>query len=206
MTFKATPIDAPYRLLSLWLMAAALGQLCYLAGWPMYLGGMRVGELPAMAVAFVRLGLYSGLAWGIERRDAGAQAATVLELLRSFVLFALLARLRGDTLAGAIYPAGWVQGALGGVLPLLVVLNALLTAGWGPAVGLARNAHWLAGLAAAGAGITALWLQREPLPGEVAADGRPPRSPGWLPLLREGLPYTAVLTSVEIAAVILSLQ
>lgn len=111
-----------------WLALAALGQLAFLAHWPLYVCGRQAPYEAAAALALVRLGVYAGLAWGVSQRHPVGWAGAVSELLRTVLLF--LGLLLRDPFAWGLYPAAWAQGLLAALLPLVVGLNTVLASGW----------------------------------------------------------------------------
>ena len=184
------------QLVEAWLLLAALGQLVYLAQWPMQVWGFSVPALAAVIVALARLGVYTGLAWGLREGNPVARAAAIVELLRSFVLFVVLVRLWGLVLAGSVYPAGWCQGLFGGALPFLVVVNAAIASGWSPGAGIEIVTAWVAGGLAIGLYAAALLLRQEARQAAAGGDA-PTREAFWL-----GLAFPLLLTGIEGAAVL----
>jgi hypothetical protein len=176
-------------------MLAALGQVFYLAHWPLYVLDTWIPRPAAVGVALVRLGIYLGLAWGILHRERTAWAGTVLELARTFASFILLAFLQDRLLSGDLYPAKWLQGLLCGALPAVWLMNGLLAGGWRPrtAVDVASFIRVLA----ATAGIGSLGLRRAHGEFGVPADRT------W-PALARGLPVVLVLSVVEGLALFLA--
>jgi len=126
------PLPAGVRLAGAWMLLAAVAQLAFLAHWPLYVAGRVVGDWGTLAVALGRLGLYSALGLGLLRGDRTAWAGTTLELGRSFLLFLVPVWGEDRQLAGALFPANWAQGALSGCIPLLILVNGALAAGWSP--------------------------------------------------------------------------
>lgn len=185
-------------LLPYWFLLAALSQLLYLAHWPLYLGGRWIPFLPALAVAFTRMGLYTGLGLGLLRRDRAAWAGSVLEIGRTVLLFLLAVLFHGGALMGALFPAWWAQGLLSAVLPLQLGLLAALDWGWRPGPGLEVNVMLAARLLLAASVLGALSLRRRGEEFGVAPGA------GWRVLFGAGLPLVLVLTAVEAVAWLLA--
>jgi hypothetical protein len=187
-------------MLQAWLLLTALAQLMHVGHWPMSLFGVAVPRGAALGVALVRLGLYSGLAWGLGAREPSAWAGTVLELVRTVLVLVLLVLLRRWTSAGVLYPAPWSQGLLGGALPAAMLANLALDAGWRPGSGLEvmifSGAQMLAGLGA----LAALWLRDHGL-----LFGVPPSERGKV-LFGKGLPLVLVIGAAEALAVLAALR
>lgn len=180
-----------------WLLLAALGQLVYLAGWPLYVLEVHLPEVWAWPVAIVRLGFYTALAQGIAQGSRAAWAGTLLELVRAFLFFAAAALLREGSQYGALYPAGWAQGVLGGALPMVVGVDTALALGWSPHREWLRQVRVAPNALAALAGFAALWLRRQ----EGAFSGAPAGGhPAWSTILIEGLPASGSLCLLELLA------
>ena len=183
---------------AVWLALAAIGQLLYVGQWPVFVLGVRVPVLLGMGVAFARLGIYSGLAWGVLHRDPVAWAGTVMELARTFVVFVVHSMLRDGSMPAEIYPASWADGLLAGALPIVWGLNVLLSGGWRPGPTFETDVATAVRLIAALAGITAVWFRRRaPLFGV-------PKEAHWTTLVTRGLPVVAILSLVELAALLLT--
>lgn len=177
-----------------WVALAAAGQMVHVASWPMYLFGVPVTHGASVVVAFIRLALYAGLAWGLLQRQRTAWAGIVFELWRTFISLILLSAGRDLTLAGSIYPASWAQALLSAVLPLLVGLNTGLKAGWSPGAELELYLSIGARVLSAACVLAGLWLRRQ------AASFGVPAAAEWMTLLREGLPIAFALSATEAAA------
>jgi hypothetical protein len=166
----------------------------------MYLVGVHVPSAAAMPVAFLRLGVYTGLAWGLLRRDRAAWAGVVLELVRSVAGFVLAIIARKWMMTSGLYPASWAQGLLSGALPLLVAANAALAAGWSPGpvveTWVTTGARLLAGLFT----LACLWLRRR------AAVFQVPDPLSFKTLVRSGFPPAGVLAAAEAIALYTALQ
>lgn len=190
--------DAPHpwalNALAAWVALAAAGQMVHVASWPMYLIGVPVTHGAAVVVAFIRLALYAGLAWGLRQRQRTAWAGIVFELWRTFINLILLSAGRDLTLSGSIYPASWAQALLSAVLPLLVALNTGLKAGWSPGADLELYLSIAARVLSAVCVLAGLWLRRQ------AASFGVPTGEEWTALLREGLPIAFALSAAEAAA------
>lgn len=182
-----------------WLFAAAFAQLLFLAYWPLHVLGVPVVRLPAVLVALVRLGFYSGLAWGLWQGQRLAWSAAILELGRSLLFFMVPVVFGGTALAGSAYPTAWAQGLLTAALPVLFPFDAALAAGWRPPPNLEHLLALVLRFWGALAGIAALWLRRTPVGMEVPPERQ------WQTLLREGLPLVLLLATVESAALFWSL-
>jgi hypothetical protein len=183
-----------------WLALAAVAQVAYLAHWPMFILGTPIPRAAAVAVALVRLGVYAGLAAGIAAREPTAWAGTLLEMARSFLLFAAYVALNGWSLPGSIYPAGWAQGVLGAALPVVILLNALLSAGWRPGPAADMRLSAAARIFAALCGFSAISLRRKMRRFNVRKEER------WTVVLLRGLPVVLVLSVVEGAAFLLAVS
>lgn len=195
---RATHRSSLPDLLAVWLALAALGQVAYLAYWPMALFSRAVPRPVAVGVALVRLGIYAGLAWGLARRERAAWAAVILELARTFMCAAYQAAVQDSATLGGVFPAVWAQGLLCGLLPLVVGLNAALAGGWRPGAEMEATVSALArGLPGLGA-VAAVALRNE-----FAGFGMARREQ-WRVVLREGLPYAALLAAVEVTGFILA--
>lgn len=181
-----------------WFLLAALSQLLYLAHWPLYLGGRWIPFLPAVAVALVRMGFYTGLGLGLLRRERTAWAAGVLEIGRTVLLFLAAVALHEGSFTGAIFPAWWAQALLAAVLPLLLGILVALDGGWRPGSGLEVNVIIAARLLLAASVLSALTLRRRNAEFGVADRDR------WRVLLGAGLPVALVLTGVEALAWLLA--
>lgn len=192
------PATRPVGLLPIWFFLAALSQLLYLAHWPLYLGGRWIPFLPALAVAFTRMGLYAALGGGLLRRDRVAWAGSVLEIVRTVLLFLLAVIFHGGSLMGALFPAWWAQGLLSAVLPLQLGLLTAVDWGWRPGSGLEVNILLGARLLVAGSVLSALSLRRR------GVDFGAGPNAGWRVLFGSGLPLVLVLTAVEAAAWLLA--
>jgi len=181
-----------------WLLLASFAHLMHLAGWPLYVFGTQLSLLGKLLVALARLGIYAGLAWGLLTRQRTAWAGTVVELARTFLCFVATARLQEATLNSATYPAGWAQCLLAGALPVVLLANAGLAAGWRPGSWLDFAVGVSARLLGPLTGLAALWLQRQ---GEAFAANGPA---DWKTLLRDGLPFALALSACEGAALLLA--
>lgn len=179
-----------------WLVLAALAQILFIGHWPLYVLGLPIPGGAALGVAVVRLGVYSGLAWGILHREQAGWAGTVLELARTFLIFVAIGTMREGLLIGDVYPAAWLQGLLSAALPLVWVLNGLMAGGWRPhpALDVASFSRVLA----AAAGIFAMWLRRREEDYGVPPGGQ------WKTLFGKGLPVVLVLSFVEGVAWVLA--
>ena len=197
---ESEPWDLLLAALPFWVALAAAAQLVYVAHWPMLLLGTPVPRVAALGVAFVRMGVYAGLAAGLAAREPAAWAGVLLELARSFLLFAAHLALSGWTVPGAVYPAGWAQGLLSAALPFVVLVNAALAGGWRPGPGLAVRMSLLARILGGLAGISALALRRKARPFRIAKEER------LRVLLRDGLPVPLLLTAAEGLAFYLALK
>lgn len=181
--------SALYAGLIAWLVLAALAQIIFIAHWPLYVLGQPIPWPGAVVVAAIRLGVYTGLAWGILHREQAAWAGTVLELARTFLIFIAIGTMREGLLIGDVYPAAWLQGLLAGALPLVWLINGLMAGGWRPhpALDVASFARVLA----AAAGIGAIWLRRR------EEDYGVPATAQWRVLFGKGLPVVLVLSLAE---------
>jgi hypothetical protein len=179
-------------------LLAAFSQLFYLAHWPLYLGGRWIPFLPALAVAFLRMGVYTGLGLGLLRRDRTAWAGCVLEIGRTVLMFLLAVVFHGGSLMGALFPAWWAQGLLSAVLPLLLALLAALDWGWRPGSGLEVYLMFAVRILVAATVLGAMALRRRGEEFGVAPGG------GWRILLGAGLPVVLVLTAAEAVAWLLA--
>lgn len=188
----------PVGLLPFWFLLAAFAQLLYLVHWPLYLGGRWLPLLPAVVVAFARMGLYTGVGLGLLRRDRTAWAAGVWEVARTVVLFLASVFFHGGSLMGALFPAWWAQGLLSAALPLLLVLLVAVDWGWRPGSGLEVNIMAAARILIAASVIGALSLRRRGE--EFGVESRA----GWRVLFGAGLPLVLVLSAVEAAAWLLA--
>jgi hypothetical protein len=186
------------RLLPIWLCLAAAAQLIYLCHWPLYVFGSPISWTGSIFVALVRLAIYTGLAWGLVRRERTAWAGTVLELGRSFLLFAVEMALQGWSLPGASYPAGWAQGLLSAALPVVLAVSTALAAGWRPGPALDRQIEIAARIFGGLAGLSALWLRKD---GTFFDGGKPDSGRA---LVLRGLPVVLVLAACEAAAYLLA--
>jgi hypothetical protein len=181
-----------------WLCLAAAAQLVYLCHWPLYVFGSPIAWTGSIGVALVRMGVYTGLAWGLVQRERTAWAGTVLELGRSFLLFAVEMALQGWSLPGASYPAGWAQGLLSAGLPLVVAVNTGLAAGWRPGPGLDHRIEIAARVFGGLTGLSALWLRRE---SSLFPTGKPDSGRA---LFWKGAPLVLILTACELTAYFLA--
>jgi hypothetical protein len=182
------------RAAAAWMLFAALGQLCFLAHWPLYVGDRVVGDWGTLAVAVFRLGVYAALGLGLLQGDRTAWAATVLELGRSFALFLIPVWGADRQLLGALFPGSWAQGALSGCVPLLILANGALAAGWSPGSRMDLFAAIAVRVAAGLCAFSALGLRRRFAPfGLSEAESGPA-------LWRAGLPVVAAISAVELAA------
>jgi hypothetical protein len=181
-------------LLQAWLILAALSQLIFVAHWPMYLFGTLIPRLPALGVALVRMGVYSGMAFGLGTRSRAAWAGTILELARTFILLAFLALQRDWVLTGLVYPASWAQGLLSAALPLAFVANVALARGWRPGSSLEMHLAAAVRLLGGLCGLGSLWLRRQGSAFHIPARDQ------WRTVLREGAPIFVVLTACEFVA------
>lgn len=176
------------------LFLAALAQLLFLLHWPMHLYGRWIPYFPTVAVALVRMGIYSGLAWGLLRRDPTAWAGSLAELARSVLLFLLVIWQHGGALSSELFPAWWAQGLFSGALPVLLVLMTALDWGWRPGKDLIAGLSLAARLIVAVTVLTVMSLRRKAplfriaLPSETRT------------LRARGLPVVLMLTTVEAAA------
>ncbi len=186
------------RSLPFWMGLAVLAQLFHLAYWPLTVLGVELPRGAAVAVALVRLGLYAGLGWGLLQRQPAAWAGAVLELARTFLLFAVLALLHRGTGRAPLYPADWAQALLGCGLPFLYAVRVALGAGWRPGPGLEPAVFTAVQLLAGFLAISAVSLQRERACFNVSdeQEGRV--------LLLQGVPFVLVLSAVELGALVLS--
>ena len=183
------------RVLQVWLCLAVLGQLMYLAHWPMYVLGTAIPQPASLGVAFVRLGIYGGLAWGLLTGREEAWAGIVLEQFRTFLAFVAHSLLQNDMAMGSVYPAGWTQGLLSGALPFVAVLNVALGMGWRPGSRLNENVFALAQYGAVIAFLAGLWLRRQAFLFGVD------KAVHQRVLLGRGLPIVLVISGVEALAV-----
>lgn len=183
-----------HLVLPLFFLIAALSQLLFLFHWPMYLYGRWVPFLPAAGVALVRMGLYTGIGWGLFRRDAAAWAAGVGELARSVLLFLLAVWQHEGMLTGETFPAWWAQGVLSAALPVLLVLLTALDWGWRPGSRLVLQVSAAARFLAALAVFAAISLR-----GSAAHFGVEQKREAGVFLTR-GLPLLVLLTAVELTA------
>lgn len=188
----------PTGLLPFWFLFAALSQLLYLVHWPLYLGGRWIPFLPATAVALVRMGLYTGLGLGLLRRDRTAWAASLLEIIRTVLLFLLAVAFHRGSLMGALFPAWWAQALLSAVLPVLLAFLVALDWGWRPGSALEANVMLAVRLLVAGSVLGALTLRRKSAEFGVVDRGR------WRVVLGAGLPLVLLLSVVEAAAWLLA--
>ncbi len=175
-----------------WLALAALGQLAFLAHWPLYVCWRQVPYEAAAAVGLVRLGVYAGLAWGVARRHPGGWAGAVAELLRTVLLF--LSLLVRDPFTWGLYPAAWAQGLLSALLPLVVGLNTVLASGWELGTHVEEHLFLAGRLCVAGGLIGALSLRRSLDPFRIA-----PRDHVRV-LCRSGLLWSGAVALAELAA------
>lgn len=186
--------------LAFWLALAALSQLAYLAHWPLFVFGMAVPFTLTVAVALVRMAVYLGLAEGLKRRDPAAWGGAMLELIRTVLVFALVARVQGWTVVVTVYPGGWTIGALAGALPVLLGLNSALSAGWRPGPGLERDTATAVQVLLVMLVWAAMALRRE-----APAFGIAPERQASMIFWR-GLPFVALLSAAEGLAYWLALQ
>lgn len=187
------------RLIVVWVAVAALAQLLFLAYWPLHVLGLPIARLPALGVALVRLGIYSGLWWGLVRGQRVAWAATVLELARSLIFFMVPFVFGERALMAAAYPTVWAQGLLTAGLPLILPFDVALAMGWRPPFQLELALALPLRLWGATAAVAALWLRRHASGFEVPPEHR------WLTLLKDGLPVVLLLSAVESGALFWSL-
>jgi hypothetical protein len=179
---------------------AALGQVAYLAQWPLYVAGVAVPRWPAAAVALVRMGIYAGLGWGLLWGERRAWLGVFLETGRTLAFFAGPLLLRDASLVSPVFPAAWLQGLLTGALPFVITANTALAAGWSPGGDVEPAAAFVIRLLAAWLGISALWLRRQERWFKGAARLT------WREVLRDGLPPVLVLSAVEGTAALLALR
>jgi len=160
----------------------------------MYLYGRWLPFLPAVMVALVRMGIYSGLAWGLVRRDPAAWAGCLAELMRSVLLFLVAVWQHERTLTSELFPAWWAQGVFSGALPVLLVLLTALDWGWRPGSGLIVQVSVAARLIVAATVLAAMSLRKQGPMFEIAA----PRENRVL--ITQGLPVVLVLSTAEAVA------
>jgi hypothetical protein len=186
---------------TVWLALAGLGQLAYLAHWPMFLWGVSIPYGLAVPVALLRLGVYCGLARGMSARRPAAWAGALAELTRTFLVFVLIAILRRGELPSALYPAVWAQGLLSAALPAIVLLNAALSSGWSPGgVLFETQVFLLARALAGGAALCAMGLRR--VPGLFGV----PENRWQTTAVRDGIPVMLLLIGGELVAMQIALR
>ncbi|HTE20889.1 MAG TPA: hypothetical protein VK689_21195 [Armatimonadota bacterium] len=191
-------VAAWVSVLAAWLFLAAFAQIIYLMYWPMYVLGTPLPRGAALVVAFLRLGVYAGLAWGLARRESAAWAGTVFELARTVLLFLGLYFLRGRMIQADFFPASWVQGVLSAALPVVALFSGAVAGGWHP--GTRVDVQIAAGVAMFGGAcaISGLWLREQwPAFGVRAEDA-------MKTLWMRGLPPAALLTVAEGAALFIA--
>jgi len=179
------------------LFLCILGQLAYLAAFPLFVWGLQVSRSGALFLTFVRLGAYAGLLWGLQRGSRLAACGVIVELARTFIVFALAARLQEQTLFGVLYPAAWTHGLLSAALPVLVLLNTAVEWGWRPHHSMVDGARVGAQILAGTCAWSAYWLAREP---QLLLPARAEKLPKPLEVVVQGLPVAALLTAAEALA------
>lgn len=173
-----------------WLWAAALSQLVFLAHWPAYVWIFRLDYPLGVFSALARMGVYVALAWSETTAPGAVRQAVVGELYRTALLFIASAILQRGAVWGITYPASWAQGMLAVFLPGFVLLNGVAASGhrWGVAL---ESSVWvLARLTVLAAVLLGMKLQSPPT---GSADGSPGRATiDWGP--------AGLLTLIECAA------
>jgi hypothetical protein len=185
--------DSLSALLPYWFLLAALAQLLFLFGWPMFVYG-RWAPYPAVAaVALTRLGLYTALGAGLLRRDRIAWAGGLVEILRSVLLFLVAVWGHDGSLTDALFPAWWVQGLFSAVLPVHFGLLVAMEWGWRPGGTLEGYTMIAARILVAVAVVAAMSLRRSGTAMGV------PRKRQLRAVLVSGLPFGVLITAVELA-------
>ena len=181
------------------LWAAAASQLGYLVGWPMYLYGVAVWGVPAVLVAFLRLGVYSGIGAGLLLRENTAWGAAILEMWRS-VFAVLLVYLLRKGAGGPLFPAPWMQGMLSGAMPILVLLTVAVSAQWRPGPELDQHVDSGARILTAGLLLLSFSLRNQSEALDVPQENRTGI------LLARGLPVLLPVWLMELVAVGMALR
>ena len=193
----AAPLSRPlaWRLIVAWVMLAALAQLLYLGHWPMHVLGVPVSWASGVGVALVRIGFYTGMAWGLIGGSRVAWAATVLELARSLLFFFVPVVFGDRSLTVSAYPTLWAQGLLTAGLVFLLPLDIALALSWRPPPQLEPALAIAMRVWGSSAALAGLWLRRYTVGYDV-----PPEGADWT-MLRDGLPPVLLISAVEGGAV-----